>query len=171
MLYILEGAIEQEGTARKSKDPSGCWSETRNSSRANLIVPDGKDETNPKGIPKKKNPFEPTDDEKRRWDSLPEVQEKCKELWMDVMITDSILEKLCLSPVGEYEFDPIAMTAACMADPNKFAKAEDKVWKAACMTARAQLKFLRRIQRCSKKHNLNMLAIRRTCDLLAIIPT
>lgn len=112
--------------------------------------------------------FEPTDTEKERWASLPMVQEKCKGLWMEVLITDAVLEKLCRSPEGEYEHDPIAMTIACITDPSKFSQAENELWKAAYRAAQAQLKFTRSIQRYSKKYNLSMLSIRRTCDVITL---
>jgi hypothetical protein len=117
---------------------------------------------------KKSTLFEPTNDEKARWAGLPDVQAKCKELWMEVLISDAILEKLCRSSDGEYKNDPIAMTVACISDPDKFSQAENPVWKAAYRAAQAQLNFIRRIQRYSKKYSLNMFSIRRTCDVLTL---
>lgn len=117
---------------------------------------------------KKSNPFEPTNDEKARWDGLPDVQAKCKELWMEVLISDAILEKLCVSSDGEYKYDPIAMTIACISDPDRFSRAENPVWKAAYRAGQAQLNFSRRIQRYSKRYSLNMFSIRRTCDVLTL---
>lgn len=61
------------------------------------------------------------------------------KLWMDVLITDAVLEKLCRSSDGEYNHDPIAMSVACITDPDKFSKAEDKIWKrtVSCFTLRS----------------------------------
>lgn len=119
---------------------------------------------------KRKNIFMPTDEEVRRWNRLPRVQEKCKQLWLQVLIEDAELAKLCRSIDGQYKFDPLAMTLACIGNPSRFENVENAVWRAAHRAAQAQLTFLRRAQHYTKKHKLNILSIRATCDPLTLPP-
>lgn len=118
---------------------------------------------------KRKNPFEPTEAEVARWHRLPKVQAKCKSRWMNALVADAVLERLCFNPNdGEYRYDPIAMTIACINDPERFSHAQDPVWQAAYATGQAQLKFARCVERVSKKYKVNMLSIRRTCDPMTL---
>lgn len=104
--------------------------------------------------------------ETERWNNLPKVQAKCKALWMQVLISDAALEKLCLSSSGDFMHDPIAVTVACLTKPETYSQAEHPVWKAAFAAAQAQLTFTRYMERSAKRHDLNMFSIRRTCDVL-----
>lgn len=86
---------------------------------------------------------------------------------MQVIVSDAILERLCHDG-GEGGYDPLGMTIACISNPTKYAKVQHPLWKAAYEAAQAQLKFTRRIQRYAKKFDLNVLSIRKTCDILAL---
>jgi hypothetical protein len=117
---------------------------------------------------KQRNPFEPTAAETRRWANVPNVQQKCKDKWLDVLITDAALERQCRFSDEEYHFDPIAMTIACLNNPTKFSKVENPVWKAAYRAAQAQIAFTRCIEHYGRRYRLNLLSIRRTCDPLVL---
>lgn len=98
------------------------------------------------------------------WEQLPNVQEKCKSAWMTVLTTDAALEKLC----KESHNDPLAMTMACLSDPEKYSHTGDSGWRAAHAAAQAQRQFTRYIFRVAEKYRVNVFSIRGTCDPLTL---
>lgn len=116
---------------------------------------------------RKVKPLYTAEDEKK-WNGLTTERERCVALWRELLIADEEVERLCTDSEGEYIYDPIAMTIACLNDPEEYENSENDVWQACLKAAKGHLAFRSYMMKVANKHSFSFLLIRQTCDAITL---